>query len=627
LLRSGAAAGLFAFDGVAKRPDNPRVILLELATQGIRGAVSASGRATFRPGYVVVPAGGDAFCATLGALLWCDATEGEGLRAAAGHAVRAGATFTAGDRTLYRLVTDFASEFQLQRYDGGTRTFSPAAAGRAAVTEWMRAQVGVASREALEDLLWICAGRLPSRLAEQARVSAPPTPLAAPEPDRIRARLAELRENLERSQAVDQLQGRVDELQSRLFKLEDALREGARLGSELELAEAQLESLAPLAEAADQLGDVEARFAAHERATARRDEALSRISQERESLAEAAVAPPPLWRLPELWAGIAAGVVALSAGIASRGALRYVALLDVPAFGWSAWTALRWVGRLEAEERAGKRTRVVDERDKKVREQWEIDAGPIRRAMAAAGVTETAELRKALDSVAGARAARQAAADAIAAWQEGAETQDAQREHAQVEAELKDADAALSALAMGHYVRDVDTLEAEIARLEAELASGEQPSRPASAPAGSGDVLAELVRRAAAQIGPEEDEALARVGTRASEILAVIAGRRLEAPWGDPDGAIVVQPAGGRVRFSELPPEARDLCWIALKLALLEHALPRGSAFAVVDSALDGLPLAVRRVAAHILKRAARSGQVLHATADPVFREAADHVA
>ena len=624
MLRFGAAAGLFAFDRPAKRPENPRVILLELAAQGIRGAVSASGRATFRPGYVVVPAGGDAFCATIGALLWCEAADGEALRAAAGHPIRAGATFTTGDRTLHRLVTDFATEFQLQRYDGAARTFSPVAAGRPAVAEWIRAQTGLPSRVAFEDMLCVCAGHLPSRLAARASTPAPPRPSV--EPERIRARIAELRDDLRRSQSVDELQARLDELQSGLFKLEEELREGARLKDELEAAEARLRSFGESVAIADELGDLEHRLALYERATARRDEALARIAGEREALERDAVPPPPLWRIPEMWAGVAAGVAAFSIGIASQGALRYVALLDVPAFGWSAWTALRWVGRVEAEERAGRRRRVADDRERKAHEQWEIDTAPVRRAMAAAGVTELGELRSVLEAVAAARAAREATTGAIAAWRDRSETQDAERDHARVEAELKETDAALSALASG-FVRDVGTIEAEIARLEGELAA-EQPREASSgAAAGAGDPLVALVARAGAEIAPRGDEALTGVEARASEILAVIAGRRLEGLWAHPDGPVVVQPAGGKIRLGELSPEARDRCWTALKLALLEHALARGGTFAVLDGALDGLPLVARRVAAHILKRAARAGQVLHATADPVFREAADHAA
>jgi hypothetical protein len=303
-----------------------------------------------------------------------------------------------------------------------------------------------------------------------------------------------------------------------------------------------------------------------------------------------------------------------------------VALLDVPAFGWSAWSALRWVGRVEGHARAEKRGRVVDERERKVREQWEGDAGPVRRAMDAAGVGEVAELRSVLASVVEARAAQRAASDALVAWQELPGTRDAEAERTQVAADLKRAEDALSDAASG-YVRDVGTLEAEIARLEGELGAREQPvSAPAGLSGSDEDVLAALARRVSQRVGGDAD-ALAEVQARASEVLAVIAGRRIEALWANPDGAVVVQPAGGRVRFRELPAEARDLCWTALKLALIEYGLGSGHGFALVDGALDALPLVTRRVAAHILKRAARSGQVLHATPDPVFREAADHAA
>ena len=41
--------------------------------------------------------------------------------------------------------------------------------------------------------------------------------------------------------------------------------------------------------------------------------------------------------------------------------LRYLALLDIPAFGWSAWLALRWIDAQEAWERIGRRGQVVDD--------------------------------------------------------------------------------------------------------------------------------------------------------------------------------------------------------------------------------------------------------------------------
>jgi hypothetical protein len=46
---------------------------------------------------------------------------------------------------------------------------------------------------------------------------------------------------------------------------------------------------------------------------------------------------------------------------------------------------------------------------------------------------------------------------------------------------------------------------------------------------------------------------------------------------------------------------------------------------ALVEDAFAGLSDGVRRTAGRLLKAQARPGQVLHATSDPAFREAADH--
>jgi hypothetical protein len=76
-----------------------------------------------------------------------------------------------------------------------------------------------------------------------------------------------------------------------------------------------------------------------------------------------------------------------------------------------------------------------------------------------------------------------------------------------------------------------------------------------------------------------------------------------------------------------LPPADRDLCFLALRIALLEQALAGGRAVAVVEDAFASLPEGARRLAARLLKQAARAGQLLHATRDVAFREAADHAA
>ena len=86
--------------------------------------------------------------------------------------------------------------------------------------------------------------------------------------------------------------------------------------------------------------------------------------------------------------------------------------------------------------------------------------------------------------------------------------------------------------------------------------------------------------------------------------------------------------SGGRpTPAMTLPAAERDLVFLALKLALVEQAVAAGKTVAILEDAFSGLSDGVRRTAGRMLKALARPGQVIHATTDPAFREAADHQA
>jgi len=80
------------------------------------------------------------------------------------------------------------------------------------------------------------------------------------------------------------------------------------------------------------------------------------------------------------------------------------------------------------------------------------------------------------------------------------------------------------------------------------------------------------------------------------------------------------------VPLATLPPADKDLVFLALKLAFVERAIAEGKTVAVADDAFAGLSDGAKRFAARLLKQIAKPGQVVHATADAAFREAADHV-
>ncbi len=169
-------------------------------------------------------------------------------------------------------------------------------------------------------------------------------------PEQAKKRIEALRAELEKAKVAEKLQYQLDGLQSKLFKLEEALKGGAKIREGLEKAEAARAEVEVAAELAAKLGDAEAKLAAYEKATARHEDAQAKVAAEREALAEAegAGAPTPFWTEPLFWAGAGGGVVVAAAallGASSFPDLRYLALLDIGAFGWAAGSRSAGSGR------------------------------------------------------------------------------------------------------------------------------------------------------------------------------------------------------------------------------------------------------------------------------------------
>lgn len=609
------------------------MILLEFAAQGVRGVAPAGGRATLRPGYNVVSADGGALRRLLEALLHPGPRDAEALPRApggpAGAGVRAGLTLVGDDRVTYRLVRDFSAGAQLHRFDAERRSFALVSQDLAEIAAALRAPIGVPPRARQAALLTLSAAELPSRGPGLAGAVAP-APRPARSPEQARRRLAQLEGELARARVTDRLQQELDGLQVRAGELETALREGGRLRDALADAERARAELEPVAGARAAMGDADAALAAFERASAKRADAVARMDAERETLAgaEAAGAPQPFWQAPPFWAGAGAGAALALAGVAGAAAapgMRYLALLDIPAFGWSAWLALRWVAALEAWERVARRRRVVDDWQAKVEGQFERDGAAVRAALAALGLSRPSELREVFGRLAEADAAVVGARARLEAWAATPAARGAAEEKARVDAQVAAAEARLASEA-GGFVRDARSVEAEIQRLEAEAAAG--PPDPAPAPAvaaPSADPLRDLLQRAGAELGASPAAAGRGVAEKAGQALGGLTSQRLGGIQVDDRGGVHVLVAGRATAAAALSPADRDLAFLALKLALLEQGLAGGRRVALVDDAFHGLSDGARRFAARLLKQLARAGQVVHATADPAFREAADH--
>jgi hypothetical protein len=615
------------------------VILLEFAAQGIRGVAPAGGRATLRPGYNVMAADGAALRRLLEALLYPDPRDGEALpRAAAGPAgaaVRAGLTLVGNDRITYRLVRDFSAGAQLHRFDPEKRSFALVAQDLPGIAAFLQRTIGVPPAARLAAVLALSAAELPSRAGGAAPAVAAPAPRAALTPEQSRKRLALLRDELEKAKIAEKLQYQLDGLQSQLFRIEEALKAGAKIREGLEKAEAARAELSQTAAIAEKLGDPAARLAAFEKASARRDEAAAKVAAEREALAavEERGAPAPFWRTGPFWAGTGGGLgIALAGALGSavHPDLRYLSLLDVPAFGWAAWVALRWVGSLEGSERVARRGRVVDDWEKKVEAQFEKDAADVREAVKALGLSNPGELRDALARLVDADQVVAEWRRRLAEWEAAPDARSALAERARVEEALRGVEAKLGAEA-GGFVRDVRSVETELQRVEAEAAApaaaAPLPAAPAAPRPAGGEPIRGLLERAGAALGGSPSAAGRAVAAKASQALAGLSFQRLQALQFDDRGNVQVQSGGRPVAAMTLSAADRDVVFLAIKLALLEQALAGGKLVAVVEDAFAGLSEGSRRFAARLLKQLARPGQIVHATSDPSFREAADHSA
>ncbi len=615
------------------------MILLELAAQGVRGVSPAGGRVTLRPGYNVLAADGAALQRLVEALLWPHAVGADTVpRVAAGPTpgtARVGVTLLGNDNLTYRLVRDLAGGCQLHRFDPERRAFALVAQDLAGIGRHLEAPVGAPPRSRFAALLSILASDLPSKQPAAGLPGAAPNmpparrPLGAVERAR---KVAELEAELEKAKGAEKRQYRIDELQARLFKLEETLKSGAKIREGLQTSEAALRELEPVAAAAEQLGDAEARVDAFVKAKEKLEEAMAKLEAERAALGEeTAPAPAPFWRdqrfLAAGGAGLAFVVVAAIASAMGESGLRYLVLLDMPAFTYAGFVAWRWVDALEERERSGRRRKRFQELEHKLQEQHERETAQIRAAMQALGLPTLPELKEALGRLADARAVVAEWRRRLEEWQAGADTRDAEAERERVDGEIKELEAGLAS-EVGGYLRDPRSIEMEIARVEAE---GSTPAPPASPPSASvaaapvTDPLKALVERAAAELQATPAAAMRVVSQRVAQVLAALSSQRLASCLVDDRGNILVQASGRTVPAASLPPNDRDMCFFALKLGLLEHALSAGKAVALVDDAFAGLPEGSRRIVARLLKQLARAGQILHATSDPAFREAADH--
>ncbi len=633
--------------------------LLEVAAQHVRG-LSPSARTALPRGYVAVQSpqssaetGGPlALGGLLAALLYPDGRGGDAAFAVPGAAqARVALTFVGGDGQTYRLVRQLGGAGALQRLDP-SGAFAEITRDSQQLGQYLRAQAQLPPRSVFEGLFVFSPAQLPSRASGArsaasasgpeasggGRAAARAEPLAEAGPVdavEVAARIAALEKELEVSARIDRLQFRQDALVGETFELEERLKGVGAIRAALAEAEASFQA-APTAQTLGLPHDIEERIARYPAQVQRFEEAMARLEAEREEglhAAElAAAAPEPFWRDAKFVGAAAVGVLCLAGGLFADGALRYLALLDIPAFGVAALVALKWVDDLRDSQQGERREGMRAARERKVREAFEAEARPVKEAMKRLSVEQPQEVldlltRRALYAARVEELKLElAAAEADPAYVEAARGLERLRREAEELGEQMQAMA-------GGYVRDPREIERELARAKESLIPRAQvpaavEDSPASVEEGVAayeDPAPKLLALAADAAYVEAAEVAAAVKGRAGQYLTALSDRRWSGLELDGRGRARLVGAEGAVEAGRAGAAELDLAYLALRLTLVEW-LAKRVRMPLVISGAAGLPPPKHALLGKMLKQLSQSAgvQVLHVSPAQPCAELAD---
>jgi hypothetical protein len=615
--------------------------LLELALQNARG-FSPTARLALKPGYLVLqpPAEGAALGALLTAVLYADGRGSDAAFLAPGQsqgAVRL--TLLGNDGQCYRITRALGGAGILERLDPATRAAQRISQDSAEIGPYLRSQAGLPTRTAFEALCAFPLARFPSRAckplasatAEPAQPSLAQASQVAPAEDlaQAHARIAELEKERATAEEIDKLQFRSDGLASQVFELEATLKGTSGLESALAEAE-QAHAACPTIASTGLPEDIVERARRFPAAVAKRDEGLKKLAAEKE--AELAEAPPetvpPLTADPRFWAGIGVGAVVLLGAAISDGLWRYAALLDVPAFGFSAVLALQYVDELKVASRVkGKGSRIA-EREKKLHDQFDQEAAPLRAAMKTLEVESPEEIVNRL----GRREAYQARIDELRGQLDAAKATPeylaASTRLGQLKAEQERLTAELTRMS-GAYVRDVREVERELGRVKASIALAQAPRAAPPTPAGGAaevleDPFPQLLGLAADALQLDVAGLGTQLRERAAKYLFALTEKRWSGIALDFEGrAHLIGPAGP-VAAGTLAPAELDRVYLAVRLTLAERLGATAKLPLVFDEALSVLDARLHPLLGRMFKQLGATTQVIQVTAQPGFGALAD---
>jgi hypothetical protein len=349
---------------------------------------------------------------------------------------------------------------------------------------------------------------------------------------------------------------------------------------------------APTVEGLGLIPDIVERAKGFAALVAKVDETLAKLEAERQVEVVTAPNPNPLRRDGRFWAGMALGAAALFTGATVTGPLKYIALLDIPAFGLAALVALKRVEDLQWVELAVRKGDRLGDRERQVREQFESDAQPVRNAMKILGVDQPHEIVAMLEEH-GRWATRVAEIEKrLQAAKLNPEYVAAATQLAELRAEQESLNAKLAA--KGSYVRDARDVEREMARMREALAPA--PRRvvspgvpPVQMPEGLDDFTPALLSAAADLLALDVPTLASRLAERCAQYTIALTERRVEGLDIGHDGQGMARVGGRPVPVGQVDPRDIDWVWLALRLSLLERLVTQEPMPVLLEDMATGL--------------------------------------
>jgi uncharacterized protein YhaN len=126
-----------------------------------------------------------------------------------------------------------------------------------------------------------------------------------------------------------------------------------------------------------------------------------------------------------------------------------------------------------------------------------------------------------------------------------------------------------------------------------------------------------LVDKAAEILNLSAEEVWSSIAPRLSAYLSALTDKRIVSGTADEKQQWILSNADGRTGpFQGLPPQLKDLAYVALRLSLLERVAAYKRLPILVDDSFGGLEPQKRALVAKMLKGIAAQTQIIHRTGE-----------